>query len=191
VEVEAKSQATPEPQPVSVRLQPKVVALPVETQTIQPLEEPKPVPVLAKAVELEGTTMHNKEKDKGKGLALVKQKCLTEAEKELGPANLEPTANFSWDNELTHQPTANTQPSSTTHPQQGCVYHDHSSHSFHGHGNNQSTPLQIEPERNPNILHQPTPASVSPTTDTQISFASGPSAGRWGAVAAVAMVAAR
>ena len=122
--------------------------------------------------------MHNKEKDKRKGLALVEQKCLTEAEKELRPANPEPTASFSWDDELACQPAANTQPSSTTHPQQGCVYHDHSSHSFHGHRNNQSTPLQIKPECNPNILHQPAPASVSPTMDTQISFTSGLMASR-------------
>jgi len=175
-EVEARSRATPEPQPVSVRLQPEVVAPPVETQTVQPLEEPEPVLVLAKAVEPEGTTTHNKEKDKGKGLALVKQKSLTEAEKELGPANFEPTANFSWDDELARQPTTNTQPSSTTQPQQGRVYHDQPSHSFHGHGNNRSIPLQIEPECNPNIPRQP--ASVAPTTDTPISFASGLTASR-------------
>ena len=178
-EVEAKIGVTPEPQPVTVRLQPKVVGPPVETQTVQPLEGPGLVPVPAKAVEMEGTTTYNKEKGKGKGLAPVKQNSLTEAEKELGPANFEPTANFSWDDELARQPTTNIQSSSTTpHPQQGRVYHDHPSRSFHGHGNNRSIPLQIETERNPNIPRQPAPASVAPTTDTQTSFASGLMASR-------------
>jgi hypothetical protein len=177
-EVEGKIEVTPGPPPVSVRREPEVVAPPVETQTAQPLEEPDPVPVLAKAVEPEGTTTYNKEKGKGNGLALVEQNSLTEAEKELGPANFEPTANFSWDDELARRPTANAQPPSTAHPQQGRIYHDHPSSSFHGHGNNRSIPLQIETERNPNIPRQPALATASPTTDTQTSFASGLMASR-------------
>ena len=178
-EVDAKIEVPTDPQPVLARLQPEVVVPPVETQTVQPLEELELVPVPAKAVELEGATMYSKEKGKGRDPALVKQNSLTDAEKELGPANLEPTANFSWDDEFARQPTTNTQPLSTTpHPQQGRVYHDHPSRSFRGHGNNRSVPLQIETERNPNIPRQPASSSVSPTTDTQISFASGLMASR-------------
>ncbi len=161
-EVEAKIEDPPDPQPAPVRLQPEVVSPPVETQTVQPLEEPELVPVPAKAVELEGTTICNKEKGKGRDPALVKQNSLTDAENELGPANFEPTANFSWVDELARQP-----PSTTPHPQQGRVYHDHPSRS------NRGIPLQIETEGNPNIPRQPASSSVPPTTDTQTSFASG------------------
>ena len=169
-EEEAEVEVPSDHQPAPVRLQPEVVVPPVETQTVQPLEEPEPVPV--PPVELEGTTTCNKEKGKGKDPALVKQNSLTEAEKELGPINFERTANFSWDDELARQPTT------TPHPQQGHASREHPSLSFHGHGNNEGIPLQIETERNPNIPRQPASSSVSPTTDTQISFASGLMASR-------------
>ena len=168
-EVEAEIEVPTDPKPVLVRLQPEIMPPPVETQTIQPLEEPELVPV----------PTCNEEKGKGRDPTLVKQNSLTDAEKELGPANFEPTANFSWDDELARQPNTNTQPPSTTpHPQQGRVYHNHPSRSFHGHGDNRGIPLQIETERNPNITRQPASSSVSPATDTQTSFASGLMASR-------------
>lgn len=166
-EGEGEVEVTPEPEPAAAQPLPEVMAPPVETQTIQPLEEPEleQVPVQAAYTE--------EEKGKGKGPALVKQNSLTEVEKELGPANVEPTPNFSWEDELACRPTTNTQPSSTTpHPQQERVYHNHPSRSFHGHGNNRGIPLQIETERNPNIPPRPVPANASPTTDTQTPFAS-------------------
>ena len=178
--VEADTEDTPEPQPVTVQPQPEVVTPHAETQTVQSLEEPEPEPIPVQAVEPDSTTTYNKEeKGKGKGPALVKQQSLTEVEKELGPANFVPTPNFSWDDEPALQPPANTQSSSTTpHPQQGRVYHDHPSLSFHGRGNNRGIPLQIETERNPNIPPRPAPASASPATDAQTSFASGLMASR-------------
>ena len=178
-EVEAKIEVPSDHQPAPVRLQPEVVVPPVETQTVQPLEEPEPVPVPVKPIEQEVTTTCNKEKGKGRDPAPVNQNNLTEVEKELGPINFEVTANFSWDDELARQPASNTQaPSTTLHPQQGRVYHDHPSRSFQGHGNNQGIPLQIENERNPTIPRQPASSSVSPTNDTQTSFASGLMASR-------------
>jgi hypothetical protein len=168
--VEAEIQVTPEPQPGTVLLQPEVAGPPVETQTIQPLEESGPEPVLIKAVGPDSTTMYTKD-EKGKGSALVKQNSLTEAENELGPANFEPTPNFSWDDEVAQPSPA------TSHPQQARVYHDHPSISFPGRGNNRGIPLQIETERNPNIPPRPAPPNAPPT-DTQTSFASGLMASR-------------
>ena len=167
-EVEAKIEVTPDPQPATVPFQSEVMVPPVETRTVQPLEEPEPEPVPT-----------YEEKGKGKGPALVKQNSLTEAEKELGPANFERTPNLSWDDELARQSTTYTQPSSATpHPQQVRVYHDYPSRSFHGHGNNRGIPLQIETERNPNLPPRPISSNVPPTTDTQTSFASGLMASR-------------
>jgi len=166
-DVEAEIEVTPMPQIAKVQ--------PVETQTIQSLEEPEAEPVPAAAVELDCTAAYSKEdKGKGKGPALVRQNHLTEAEKELGPANFEPTPNFSWVHEPALQPATNTQPPSTNHhPQQGRVYHNHPSLSFHGRGNNRGIPLQIQTERNPNLPPRSAPTSAPPTADTQTSFASG------------------
>ena len=178
--IEDEEGETDKPQPTTIQSRPEVVTPHVETQTVQSLGEPEPELVPIQGVELDSTSTYSKEeKGKGKGPALVKQSSLTEAKKELGPANFELTPNFSRDEEPALPPPANTQPSSTTaHSQQGRVYHDHPSLSFHGRGNNRGTPLQIETQRNPNIPPRPAHANASPTTDTQTSFASGLMASR-------------